>query len=200
LSSLELREVARVPGGGAEVPLARDGPQVRCRRRSGEGPGGGTRRGRRDVRGELNRAPESGGVNWTALKPLSNGKSRPAATRGSRRTPSRDRHSRRGMTTTSSFRSTSLTLAIPFVSSLRTPVVLIAASLGGVRGDRRAVTALSHQADTLVCVLLVPAGRVARHVAGVATLDGPGGARSGPRSTRPCHLRSQLRGRSGPVR
>ena len=32
-------EVARVPGGGAEVPLARDGPQVRCRRRSGEGPG-----------------------------------------------------------------------------------------------------------------------------------------------------------------
>ena len=45
----------------------------------------------------MNRAPESGGVNWTALKPLSNGKSRPAATRGSRRTPSRDRHSRRGI-------------------------------------------------------------------------------------------------------
>jgi hypothetical protein len=49
-----------------------------------------------------------------------------------------------------------LTLAIPLASLLRTSVVVIAASLGGVRDDRRAVTAPSHQEDTLVCVLRRP--------------------------------------------
>jgi hypothetical protein len=53
-----------------------------------------------------------------------------------------------------------LTLAIPLASLLRTSVVVIAASLGGVRDDRRAVTAASHQAHTLVCVLRRPRSRM----------------------------------------
>jgi hypothetical protein len=61
-------------------------------------------------------------------EPLSNGKSassrhpRLPSNTFARSTPET------GMSTTASFRSTSLTLAIPLASSLRTPVVLIAAS------------------------------------------------------------------------
>jgi hypothetical protein len=41
--------------------------------------------------------------------------------------------------------------------------VVIPASLGGVRDDRRAVTAASHQAHTLVCVLRRPRSQMYVH-------------------------------------
>jgi hypothetical protein len=177
LQPWKLREVARVPGvtqaGGAEVPLARG-------RRSDVGDDkvkapGRAGRGRRDVRAELNRAPRAGRCELDDPEAVIEREVRVEPPPEAPVELLRAIDIRDGDDDHLELQVDVLTLAIPLASLLRTSVVVIAASLGGVRDDRRAVTASSHQEDTWSAssagpgrrctFLLVPAGRgrSARH-------------------------------------
>jgi hypothetical protein len=125
LQPWKLREVARVPGvtqaGGAEVPLAR------CRR-SDVGDDkvkapGRAGRGRRDVRAELNRTPRAGRCELDAPEAVIEREVRVEPPPEAPVELLRAIDIETGMMTASTFRSTSLTLAILLVSSLRTPFV-----------------------------------------------------------------------------
>jgi hypothetical protein len=162
LQPWKLREVARVPGvtqaGGAEVPLARG-------RRSDVGDDkvkapGRAGRGRRDVRAELNRTPRAGRCELDAPEAVIEREVRVEPPPEAPVELLRAIDIETGMMTASSFRSTSLMARDPARVVAPDTRRVIAASLGGVRDDRRAVTAASHQAHTLVCVLRRPRSRI----------------------------------------
>jgi hypothetical protein len=88
--------------------------------------------------------PEPGGVIWTTLGGVTSSL-HPSLSELLRAVDVRD-----GMVTTSSFWSTLPTLAVPFAPLLGSSVVVIATSLGFVRDGGTALTAASHQGDTLV--------------------------------------------------
>jgi hypothetical protein len=117
-------------------------------------------RGRRDVRAELNRTPRAGRCELDAPEAVIEREVRIEPPPEAPVELLRAIDIETGMMTASSFRSTSLTARDPARVVAPDTRRVIAASLGGVRDDRRAVTAASHQAHTLVCVLRRPRSRM----------------------------------------